>query len=78
MSQHTHKFILSGHTWEEKPSCWRNFVEYVMHTQNCHHNPHDDILYEIELELRKLGLSLENDGVIGTPENLTAWMLTYA
>jgi hypothetical protein len=78
MTQHTHEFQLTGHSWEEKPSCWRNFVRHVMSVHDLHGIARYVVMDMIKLELSGLGLQRTDHTIVGSPEDLTAWMLTYA
>lgn len=78
MTQNTHEFQLTGDSWEEKPKCWRNFVIHVKRVHELRGISRYVVWDMIKLELSGMGLQWTDSTIVGSPEDLTAWMLTYA
>ena len=72
---------LSGSKFEEQPVCWQNMVNELSEQDEYFHTR---FVRTISNHLAKFNLTYVNNLypetslVKGTPEDLTAWMLTYA
>jgi hypothetical protein len=55
-----------------------NFVKWVVHKYGLRGAWHPAAMQAITQELHKWNLTIEGNGVQGSKEDLTAWMLTYA
>ena len=72
---------LSGSKFEEQPVCWQNMVNELSEQDEYFHKK---FVSTINKHLAKFNLTYVNklypeaSLVKGTPEDVTAWMLTYA
>jgi hypothetical protein len=67
-------FELTG-SWAEKPQVWKNFVNHV--SNHDWFLPHGATMERIHAKLAEFDLKLEGNILIGTPEAIMAWQLTY-
>lgn len=74
-----------GEWWDDQSSAWRNFVTWVVREHKISQEQYeqlDHIGKKIHEHLAEYGLRMARDGsrkfVVGKPEDLTAWMLTYS
>ena len=71
-----HKLRL-GSTWEFNPPVYLNFVKWIVKQRELKGANHSLMMQEIMSELHKWNLTIQDNSVQGTQEDLTAWMLTY-
>jgi hypothetical protein len=80
---HAHtKLLLDGEGFNQQPVCWRNFVNHVFRERKLSDTPSREVLNIIEEVLITYNLHteylLDQRWVVGTPEDLMAWMLAYS
>lgn len=80
---HAHtRLLLDGEGCKQQPACWKNFVNHVFSERKLSDTPSREVLRIIEEVLITYGLyteyELDQRWVVGTPEDLTAWMLSYS
>ena len=68
-------FVLTGSTWDEKPQVWKNFVHAMDNADGS--LTHQEIMDRIRHKLAEFDLELDGNILIGTPEAILAWKLTY-
>jgi hypothetical protein len=69
-------FELTGATWAEKPQVWKNFAMHALDNAD-NSLTYQEIMTQISNKLAEFDLEQDGNMIMGTPEAIMAWKLTY-